>query len=153
MDLQDFVRKYIWDQEKTPYFRSVRRLTKSQADNEIKIYAIFLGTIFTIMEILSASTWVDTGEFMPGVVAVYCAFLVATAVMIWRHKDVRAALFCVTAPIATAMNFMFDGFHGELHEVDRYILIGFCLLWLRYTLRVLSICRRYDNMPQRPTRI
>jgi hypothetical protein len=150
MNIEDFVKKYVWDEEKTPYFRGVRRLTKSQADNEIKIYAVFVGGIFTIMELISASAWSKTGEFQMGIIAFYSALLVGGAIVLWRKKDVRAAWICLTAPIATALNFIFDGMHGELGETDKYVLIGFCLLWLRYGVRVISICLRYDNMPQKP---
>lgn len=150
MNLQDFVKKYVWDDEKTPYFRSVRRLTKSQADNEIMIYAVFLGGTFSIMEIISASAWSQSGDFLLGIIAFYSALVVGGAIVLWRRKDVRAAWISLTAPIATALNFIFDGMHGELGQADKFILIGFCLLWLRYGVRVISICLRYDNLPQRP---
>ena len=149
MNFDDFVRKYIWDDEKTPYFKRVRKLTKSQADNEIMIYAVFVGGIFLIMELISASEWSKGGELNTGIIAFFSALMFGAAIVLWRRKDVRAAWICLAAPIGTAMNFLFDGMHGELGDVDRYLLIGFCLLWLRYGVRVISICLRYDNMPQR----
>ncbi len=151
MNLQDYVKKYVWDEEKTPYFRSVRRLTKANADSEMLIYAAFVGGIFSVMELITASQWAKTSDTLSGAMAFYCAFVVAGAFVLWRKKDVRAALICLTAPIATAANFIFDGMHGELGQADMFILIGFCLLWLRYGVRVISICLKYDNMPQRPT--
>jgi len=150
MNIQDFVKKYVWDEEKTPYFRSVKRLTKSQADNEMMIYAAFLGGIFVIMELISASTWSKSGDLLFGVIAFYSALIVAAAVVLWRRKDVRAGWITLTAPIATAANFLFDGMHGELGQADKFLLIAICLLWLRYAVRVISICLKYDNLPQRP---
>ncbi len=152
MNLHDFVKKYIWDEDKTPYFKSVARLTRKQADNEIMIYAAFLGVVFVMMELISASAWNQTGEFQFSAIAFYCAVIVGGAIWLWRRKDVRAGWLCLTAPIAAALNFIFDGLHAELHDIDKYALLVFCLLWLRYSVRVINICRRYDTMPQ-PTRL
>jgi hypothetical protein len=149
MNLQDFVKKYIWDDEKTPYFRSVRRLTKVQADNEIRFYAVFLAVVFGAMEVISASAWSETGGFISGFIALYSLTVVGAAFVIWNTKDSRASWVLLSTPVATGMNFIFDaGIHGELGSIDRYVLIFFCLLWLRYGVRVLSITKAYDDMPQ-----
>lgn len=149
MNFQDFVRKYIWDEEKTPYFRSVRRLTKVQADYEIRFYTLILSIVFIFMEMITASVWSQSGGILSGAAALYCVSVIGAAFMIWREKDSRAAWYLLGAPVAAGLNFMSDaGFHAELQSFDKYVLIFFCLLWLRYGVRVVSITKAYDDLPQ-----
>jgi hypothetical protein len=43
MNLYAFFRKYVWDDDKTPYFVPVERLSETQARNEIFAFAVLLG--------------------------------------------------------------------------------------------------------------
>ena len=148
MDLQDFVKKYVWDDEKTPYFRSVKRLTRKQANNELFVYACFLIIIFLAGELVALSRWTKGGETTAIFIAIYSSAVIAGALSMWRGKARWGAWICLTAPIAAFMNFYFDGLQAGLETIDKYFLIILSLLWLRYSVRTLSIVRHYVNMPQ-----
>ena len=148
MDLQDFVKKYVWDDEKTPYFRSVKRLTRKQANNELYVYACFLILIFLAGELVAISRWTNGGETAAVLIAVYSSAIIFGALSMWRGKSLWGAWLCLTAPVTAFVSFYFDGLQAELETIDKYFLIIFCLLWLRYAVRVLSIVRNYGNMPQ-----
>ena len=147
MNLQDFVKKYVWDDEKTPYFRSVSRLTRKQADNEIFVYACFLILIFFSGELVAITRWNNGGETSAILIAGYSAIVIAGALSMWLGKTLWGAWLCLSAPIAAFLNFYFDGLQTGLETIDKYFLIIFSLLWLSYSVRVLSITRNYGNMP------
>ena len=148
MNLQDFVKKYVWDDEKTPYFRRVKRLTRKQADNELFVYACFLILVFLSGELVAISRWNKGGETSAILIAIYSAIVIAGALSTWRGKTLWGAWVCLSAPIAAFFNFYFDSLQAGLETIDKYALIIFSLLWLRYSVRVLSIVRHYGNMPQ-----
>ena len=148
MNLQDFVKKYVWDDEKTPYFRGVTRLTRKQADNEIFVYACFLTLIFISGELVAISRWHKGGETIAILIAIYSSAVIAGAFSMWRGKTRWGAWLCLTAPIAAFLNFYFDGLQASLENVDKYALIIFSLLWLRYAVRTLKIVNHYPNMPE-----
>ena len=148
MNLQDFVKKYVWDEEKTPYFRGVTRLTRKQADNELFVYACFLILVFLSGELVALNRWNQGGEIFAIFVAVYSATVIGGAISVWRGKTRWGALICLSAPVAAFVNFYFDSLQAGLETIDKYFLIILSLLWLRYSVRVLSIVRHYGNMPQ-----
>ena len=41
-----FAKKYLWHEEKTPFHLSPSQMSKLQASNELKLFAIFEGIIF-----------------------------------------------------------------------------------------------------------
>ena len=43
-NLEKFLKRYVWDDEKTPYFTPSSKLNKRQAGYESLAYAIFAGT-------------------------------------------------------------------------------------------------------------
>ena len=46
LNLEKYFKKYIWDDERTPYFVPASRMTRRQADYELHAYAIFVGILF-----------------------------------------------------------------------------------------------------------
>jgi hypothetical protein len=55
---------------------------------------------------------------------------------------VQAGWYCAAAPLVVY------GFHPNLNTIDHAVLIGFGLIWLRYSLRVVAIARVYRDMPE-----
>ena len=44
--LQNFLKRYVWDPETTPYFVKVSNLSRSQADNELFFFALMAAILF-----------------------------------------------------------------------------------------------------------
>ena len=143
-----FVKKYIWDDDKTPYFISVGRLTRTQAQNEIFVYAFFLATVFALGTILLGSGVFPDGHDRIYLVTVYAFFGFLSAIFLGARKHLYAALYCMTAPVAAFLYLMVYGFHPNLHTVDKYVLLGFLLIWLAYGVRVVAITKAYNGLPE-----
>ena len=46
--LQNFLKRYVWDPETTPYFTAISKLSRSQADNELFFFAIMFSVLFGV---------------------------------------------------------------------------------------------------------
>ena len=70
-----FAKKYLWHEEKTPFHLPPSQLTKLQASNELKLFAIFEGIIAGMIVFGIYSHFQHTGEtsLFPGLI--YCLFL------------------------------------------------------------------------------
>ena len=70
-----FAKKYLWHEEKTPFHLSPSQMSKLQASNELKLFAIFEGIIAGMMVFGIYSHFQLTGEtsLFPGLI--YCLFL------------------------------------------------------------------------------
>ena len=144
MQWDQFVKKYIWDDERTPYLASVRTLSRRQADYEIFAYAIFLGVLFGVFALASVLDATPDG----GEVAVYAWSVILAAVALSLTKHLYAAVYCATAPVAALLYFYVFGFHPNLVDIDHALLTGFGVLWLVYAWRVVAIARAYPDMPE-----
>lgn len=145
MQWDQFVKKYIWDDERTPYFAPARRLSRRQADYEIFAYAVFLGVLFGVFALASVLDATPDG----GQAAVYAWSMILAAVVLSLSKHFYAALYCATAPPAALLYFYAYGFHPNLADIDHALLTGFAVLWLVYAWRVVAIARAYPDMPER----
>ncbi len=79
MDWEKQFKKYVWDDDKTPYFTPAAKLNRSQAGNEITIYAVFIGTLFCVIAVLA-----NTGALPHGrsfAVALYAFSIVCAAIV------------------------------------------------------------------------
>ncbi len=47
-------KRYIWDDDRTPYFVPAARMTSKQADYEVFAYTIFLGSLLVIVGLVGA---------------------------------------------------------------------------------------------------
>lgn len=139
-------RKYVWDDDKTPYLTPVARLNRQQAGNEIFIYSLFLGTLFCVFALLANTGALPHGRSFG--VALYSFTMVCAAVVLGFTKNGIAAWYCGLAPVMTLVYFFVFGFHPESGTVDRVVILGFVALWLRYSWRVISIGRTFEDMPE-----
>ncbi|MCP5153145.1 MAG: hypothetical protein H6983_03200 [Ectothiorhodospiraceae bacterium] len=146
MDWDRFLKRYVWDDETTPYLVPVARLTRRQADYELYAYAIFLGTLFAVVSV-AALTGKLPGGRLPGV-AFYAFAMVCAAVLLGFGRSHLAALYTATGPVAALAYFYLFGFHPKLSGIDHVAIVLFVVLWLRYSVRVIAIARRYGEMPE-----
>ncbi len=145
MDWEKHFKKYVWDDDKTPYFTPVAKLNRSQASNEITIYALFIGTFFCVVTVLA-----NTGALPHGrsfAVALYGFTMVCAAIVFGFSKHTLAAWYCGLAPLAALVYFYLFGFHPNSGTIDHVLILVVVGLWLRYSWRVVAIGKRFEDMP------
>jgi hypothetical protein len=148
MNLEKYFKRYIWDDERTPYLVRVAKLTRSQADYEIYAYAVFVGVLFGV--VTGGSLLSQDPQIRSEAVAVYGLTVVCAALILGFTKAVQAAWYCGVVPLVALLYFFLYGFHPNLSTIDHAVLIVFGLIWLRYSLRVAAIARAYPDLPEAP---
>ena len=138
-------KKYVWDEQKTPYLTSVDKLTQTQASNELFVFSLFLGTFFTVVAIASLTGLGHAGKTYG--VAIYAFTMVCAAILLGATRHYYAALYCSTGPPAALIYFYVYGFHPNLGAIDHAVILFVVVVWLRYSWRVLTIGKRYEEMP------
>ncbi len=145
MSWDRFVKRYVWDDIKTPYFVRVAKMTKVQANYEIFSYSLFLAVLFAVISIASLSDQAPQGR--SDVVSIYAFCVVCGAIVLGMTKSSAAAHVCASAPLAALLYFFLDGFHSGLGTIDKWLLVAVTLGLLRYSMRVVAMAKAYPNMP------
>ena len=148
MSWDKFIKKYIWDDLKTPYLVRVTSMNQSQAGYEILAYAIFLGVLFTVISLASLSDNAPYGRSLG--VSLYAISVVLGTVIFGATKDYVAMLYCSTAPPAVLFYLVIYGFPPNLHLFDKGLLFAVTLMLLCYGFRLMAIARTYSQLPSRP---
>ena len=148
LDWENLVKRYVFDDAKTPYFVAVGRLNRAQARSELFVYTLFLTVLLGVIGVAALSPALPHGR-TPGV-SLYALAAAGTAVVFGFTKHLAAAAFCATAPVAALLYFAIYGFHAELETGDRIVMVAVVLLWLVYSWRVLRIAKAYPDMPEPP---
>ena len=146
IDLEKYIKKYVWDDDRTPYLVSVARMTRRQADYELHAYTVFVGVLFAM--VTGGALLSQDPQIQSDAVAVYGFTVLCATIILGITKAVYAAWYCTLAPIVALMYFFVHGFHPHLNAIDHAVLIGFGLIWLRYSLRVVKLARAYPEMPE-----
>ena len=129
LDWEKLVKRYVWHDERTPYFTRVARLTRRQAHYEIFAYALFMGVLFGAISIATLPNWISLYAF-----SVCCA-----AILLGTTRHPAAALWCALAPLAALGYFALYGFHPSLALADKVLLIAVVLAGLLYSPRVVAV--------------
>ena len=150
LDWYKFVRRYFWDDETTPYLVPVAKLHRGQARHEIFAYVLFVSILYGAIMLLTMG---GNSPYANSFGASLYSFVVVCSALtfgVTRHHF--AACACVLAPAgALVFSLSFD-VHPDLGAWDRVLLVGFSLVWLRYSMRLMHIARRYPEMPPPPAR-
>ena len=144
MGLDKYFRKYVWDDEKTPYLTPVGSLTRRQADYEVQIYSLFLGVFFAVVGLISISGGPE-GRSMG--VAFYGFTVVCAAALFIILKSYSAALYLSATPAVALVYVFLYGLGSERALVDTIIVAVILLLLLRYSFRIVAIARVYGELP------
>ena len=131
LDWEKLVKRYVWHDERTPYFTRVAHLTARQAHYELFAYALFMGVLFGVISIAAQSSWVSLYAF-----SVCCA-----AILLGTTRHPWAALWCAAAPFAALAHFALNGFHPDLASAERVLLVAVTLAGLAYSWRVVAVAR------------
>jgi hypothetical protein len=146
MDWEKHFKKYVWDDDKTPYFTPVLELDRRQASNEIYVYALFIGTLFSVVALLANTGGLPHGRSFG--VALYAFSVVCAAIVLGFTKHPVPAWYCGLSPLAALIYFFYFGFHPNSGAVDHVVILMLTGLWLRYSWRVVAIGRHFEDMPE-----
>ena len=146
INFEKYFKRYIWDDERTPYFVPVARMSRRQADYELHAYGVFVGLLFAM--VTGGALLSQDPQIRSDAVAVYGFTVVCATIIFGFTRAVYAAWYCAVAPLIALLYFFLYGFHPNLNTIDHAVLIGFGLIWLRYSLRVVAIARAYSGMPE-----
>ena len=145
MSMDKYFRKYVWDDERTPYLVPVARLTRRQAEYEMLFYAVFSGVLFALVAVVALSKHLPHGDLQG--VSLFAFTQVCAALLLGVSASAWAALYCASAPIAALLYFALFGFHPNLGGGDKVLLVLAMLLWFRYCWRLLAVARAYPSLP------
>lgn len=142
MNWEKLFKRYVWDDDRTPYFVPVAKMTRKQADHEVYFYTLFLGILFSIVCLVSIS-----GPDRSEAVTLYAFTAIVSTVVLGVTKQRYASYYCGAVPVAVVLYFLLQGFPANLAPIDHFFLIAFCLVWLRYSFRIINIAKAYPDMP------
>lgn len=143
MDFERFVRRYLWDDERTPYLVPVSRLRRAQADHEIFACSLFTGLLFGLVCLVALARGDDGPALL---VALYALTVVAAALVFATLKLKIAGYWCAAAAPAALALYLQVGFGGRLDWPDHVLILAVLALWLRYALRVAHLARAYPAL-------
>ena len=145
MSWDKYIKRYVWDDNKTPYFVAVPKLNRSQADHELFAYTLFIALLFAAISVISLTENAPHGK--SHVVALYALSVSCTAVLFGVTRHVYGAFYLALAPLASLAYFFFVGFPPGLAIIDELLLVCIALALLRYSMRVVAIAKAYPEMP------
>lgn len=137
--MDKFFRKYVWDDERTPYLVSVARLTRRQIEYELRFYAVFSGVLFALVSLAALSDRLPHGDARA--VSLYAFTQVCAALLLGMTHNAWAALYCASAPLAALLYFVLFGFHPSLGGLDKALLVVAMVLWVGYCRRLVAVAR------------
>ena len=139
--MDKYFRKYVWDDERTPYLVSVARLTRRQIEHEMRFYAVITGVLFGLISLAALSSGLPHGGARG--VSLYAFTQVCAALLLGATRSTWAALYCASAPVAALTYFALYGFHPNLGTADKVLLLSLMVLWVVYCGRLVAIARAY----------
>jgi hypothetical protein len=146
MNWENFIKRYLWDDDRTPYFVGLGKISRRQADYEIYAYGVFLGVLFGVITIAALAGALPEGRSQA--VALYGFTIVCSTIVLGMTKHPWAALYCSAAPVAVLFFLFANGFPPGLGTIDRVALIVFALVWLRYSVRIVALAKAYPGLPE-----
>jgi len=143
-NLEKYFKKYVWDDERTPYLVPVERLTRRQASYELHFYALFVGVLCGLLSVAALSSKLPHGSSV--IVSIYAFTVACAAILLGTSRHPWAALWCATPPLAALAYFAIYGFHPNLGPLDKVLLVCVMLAWLVYCRRLVAVARAYSRL-------
>ncbi|MBM3353904.1 MAG: hypothetical protein FJY47_01285 [Betaproteobacteria bacterium] len=144
LDWEKLVKRYVWNDERTPYLTRVAKLTRTQAQYELFGYALLVGVLFAALSVASLSSELPHGDAAG--VSLYAFTVCCAAVLLGATRHPWAALWCAGAPLGLLAYFAAWGFHPGLETGDKALLVAAVLAWLLYSLRVVAVARAWQGL-------
>lgn len=146
MGWEKYIKRYVWDDERTPYLTPVARLTRNQADHEVFAYTVFLAFLFMVVAVMASVGRLGGGA--APLVALYAFSVLAAAALLGWSKHPGAAWYLAATPLLGLLHLALGGFPARLGMVDHLLIVGFLLLWTRYGWRVVKLANAYPTMAE-----
>lgn len=141
---EKFVKRYVWNDERTPYFTRVANLTRRQAHYELFGYALFVGVLSGVLSLASLSTELAHGDH--AWVSLYAFSVCCAAILLGATRHAWAAFWCGGAPLATLGYFALYGFQPGLETPDKILICALLVGWSFYARRALAIARAWPDL-------
>jgi hypothetical protein len=142
--MDKFFRKYVWDDERTPYLVPVRRMTRRQAEYELLAYATLTAVLFAVVALAALSERLPHGGAQA--VSLFAFTQLCAALLLGTTRSAWAALYCSSAPLGALLYFGVFGFHPVLGTADKVLLVAAMVLWVAYCGRLLAVARAYPAL-------
>lgn len=147
MSWEKFIKRYIWDDERTPYLVATAKLTRRQADYEIFAYTLFIGILYGLVALVALS---PAAGGRSELIALYAFSTVCAALIFSIMKSQTAGAWCALSSVAGAIIYAATGFGGALGWIDHALIVAFLAIWLRYSVRIWQIAQGYGLLPEPP---
>jgi len=148
LEWEKLFRKYVWNDQTTPYLTSVPNLNRRQANSEILFFCLFLAVLFGVIAMISLT---GGPELRSAGVAYYGFSVVCAAVLFGIAKTYAAALYLSATPVAGLAYLFLYGMSAERATADTVIVTVVLLLMLRYCVRIVAVARAYPGLPLAPS--
>jgi FtsH-binding integral membrane protein len=143
VDWPGLVRKYVWDEQRTPYLVRADRLTPGQARSELFVYAFLLAVLAAVVALVAAAG--RAGAPGSPLATLYALTLLAGAVALGVTGHPAAAAYCATAPVAMGLGALAGVLRPDMAGGERVILMALSGCWLGYAARVVRIALRLSG--------
>ena len=148
IDFEKYLKRYIWDHDKTPYLVSAEKLHRRQAEYEILAYALLVGFFFGLLSIFSLSSQAPMGRSVGA--SFYSLTMVMGCIVLGMTRHHYAAIYCALAPLAIVIYLSINGFPPKLALIDHVVICAVLLVWGAYSYRLIAVVKRYPYMPDAP---
>lgn len=140
---EKLIKRYVWNEERTPYFTRVANLSRRQAHYELFGYALLVGVVGVVLSVASLSTGLPHDA--AGGVSLYAFSVCCAAVLLGTTRHPWAALWCAGAPLALLAYFAVWGFHPALESQEKVLLVTIVGAWLLYSRRSVAVARAWQG--------
>jgi hypothetical protein len=144
LDWEKLFKRYVWDDERTPYLTRVGNLSRTQAHYELFGYALFMGVLFGALAVLTLSPKLPHGG--ASIVPLYAFTVCCAAVILGFTRHPWAAVWCAAAPLATLGYFAVWGFHPVLETGDKVLLVVVMIALLVYSRRLVAVALAWQRL-------
>ena len=141
---EKFVKRYVWNAERTPYFTRVANLSRRQAHYELFGHALLLGVLSGVLSVAALSTELPHGDARG--ISLYAFTVCCASILLGATRHAWAALWCAGAPLAALAYFAFYGFPPGLGDADKLLLVGAMFAWLLYVPRLVAVARAWPGL-------
>ena len=144
-DWPSFVKRYVWNSEKTPYFVKVENLTQPQAASELKLWGLF---VFIAGFVLAFALLVGRIPPGPSAFAGSWAFVVSLAALtLLMLRSPAAAIICASGPVGLALKAITSGISAQPSLMNTLFFVTLMGAFAYYGYRAFRICQAFDNLP------
>ena len=144
LDWEKLVKRYVWHDERTPYFTAVARLSRTQAHFELFSYALFMTVLSGALSFAALSSALPHGD--NALVSIYAFTVCCAAVLLGATKNLWAAAWCAGAPLALLAYFAVWGFHPQADLEDKLLLVAAAVAWLAYSRRLIAVALAWQRL-------